>query len=171
MRDGGTWVVDVGLDRTIPFIGSAAIRRKANFKMSVQKGHLVAEEIHGKVRDTQYWGYHINCIQTLSEITKGHSDVKFLITSRRGKPISLIHQSLANSFKDTSEVVVIFGSPRKDVGEIVNKIDSNIVNSSLSVNMFPLQSTSTVRLEEALLGSLAIINSLRVGLAVNRTID
>jgi predicted SPOUT superfamily RNA methylase MTH1 len=68
-------------------------------------------------------------------------------------------------------VVVIFGSPRKDVGEIVNKIDSNIVNSSLSVNMFPLQSTNSVRLEEALLGSLAIINSLRVGLAVNRTID
>ncbi|MFZ1877455.1 MAG: hypothetical protein WAU25_10545, partial [Nitrososphaeraceae archaeon] len=60
---------------------------------------------------------------------------------------------------------------RKDVGEIVNKIDSNIVNSSLSVNMFPLQSTNSVRLEEALLGSLAIINSLRVGLAVNRTID
>jgi len=171
MRDGGTWVVDVGLDRTIPFIGSAAIRRKANFKLSVQKGHLVAEEIHGKVRDIQYWGYHINCIQTLSEITKGHSDVKFLITSRRGKPISLIHQSLANSFKDTSEVVVIFGSPRKDAREIVNKIDSNIVNSSLSVNMFPLQSTNSVRLEEALLGSLAIINSLRVGLAVNRTID
>ena len=142
--------MDVGLDRTIPFIGSSAIRRKANFKLSVQKGHLVAEEIHGKVRDTQYWGYHINCIQTLLEITKGHSDVKFLITSRRGKPISLIHQSLANSFKDTSEVVVIFGSPRKDV---------------------PLQSTNSVRLEEALLGSLAIINTLRVGLAVNRTID
>jgi predicted SPOUT superfamily RNA methylase MTH1 len=53
----------------------------------------------------------------------------------------------------------------------VNKIDCNIVNSSMSVNMFPLQSTNSVRLEEALLGSLAIINSLRVGLAVNRTID
>jgi predicted SPOUT superfamily RNA methylase MTH1 len=32
----------------------------------------------------------------------------------------------------------------------------------LTINMFPLQGTYTVRLEEALLGSLAVINSFRV---------
>jgi predicted SPOUT superfamily RNA methylase MTH1 len=32
----------------------------------------------------------------------------------------------------------------------------------LVINMFPLQGTNTVRLEEALLGSLAIINIIRV---------
>jgi predicted SPOUT superfamily RNA methylase MTH1 len=32
----------------------------------------------------------------------------------------------------------------------------------LVVNMFPFQGTKTVRLEEALLGSLALINNIRV---------
>lgn len=162
LRDRGTWVVDVGLDRNVPFVGHTEISRKANFKLSVRKGQLVAEEIYGKVGDSEYWGYHVISIHTLSEITRRFTDVKFLITSRRGKPISLIIPALTKNFKHTSEVVLIFGSPRNDIWEIVNRVDANLVNSSLAINMFPLQGTSTVRLEEALLGSLAVINSMRV---------
>lgn len=161
LRDKGTWVVDVGLDRTVPFVGHTGISRKANFKLSVKKGQLVASEIYGKASGREYWGYHVIRIVTLSEITRKVSDVRFLITSRRGKPVSLIIPSLTKDFRDTSEVVLIFGSPRNDVWEIVNRIDENLVNSSLVINMFPLQGTNTVRLEEALLGSLAIINSIR----------
>jgi methyltransferase len=162
LRNRGSWEVDVGLDRTIPFVGHNKISRKANFKLSVKKGQLVAEEIYGKVGDSEYWGYRVISIHTLSEITRMLSDVKFLITSRKGKPISQIIQSLTKNFKHASEVVLIFGSPRNDVREIISNIDDNLVNSSLAINMFPLQGTHSVRLEEALLGSLAIINSLRV---------
>ncbi len=162
LRNRGTWVVDVGLDRSVPFVGHTKISRKANFKLTVKKGQLVAEEINGKVGESEYWGYNVISIHTLSDIARSLSDVKFLITSRRGNSISHIIPSLAKNFKHTSELVLIFGSPRNDVWEIVNKIDKNLVNSSLAINMFPLQGTNTVRLEEALLGSLAIINSIRV---------
>ena len=160
LRDRNSWVVDVGLDRTIPFVGRNEITRKTNFRLSVKKGQLVAEEINRKVSDTEYWGYHIIRIHTLSEIRRP-TDVKFLITSRMGKPISLIYPSLTKILEKTSEVVLIFGSPRKEVWEIVNKNDGSLVNSSLAINMFPLQGTNSVRLEEALLGSLAIVNSIR----------
>ena len=162
LRNRGTWVVDVGLDRTVPFVGHTKISRKANFKLTVKKGQLVAEEINGKVSESEYWGYDVISIHTLSDIARSLSDVKFLITSRRGNSISHIIPSLAKNFKHTSELVLIFGSPRNEVWEIVNRIDKNLVNSSLAINMFPLQGTNTVRLEEALLGSLAIINSIRV---------
>ncbi len=162
LRERGSWVVDVGLDRTVPFVGHTEISRKANFKLLVKKGQLVAEEIHGKVSYSEYRGYHVISIHALSEITKRLSDVKFLITSRRGKPISLIIPSLTKNFKHISEVILVFGSPRNDVWEIVNEIDENVVTSSLAINMFPLQGTNTVRLEEALLGSLAIINTIRL---------
>ena len=56
LRDRNSWVVNVGLDRTIPFVGSNEITRKANFRLSVQKGRLVAEEIHGRVSDAEYLG-------------------------------------------------------------------------------------------------------------------
>ena len=162
LRDRNSWVVNVGLDRTIPFVGSNEITRKANFRLSVQKGRLVAEEIHGRVSDAEYWGYRLIRIATLSEIIRRPPDVKFLITSRMGKPVSLSYQSLTKIFEHASEVVLVFGSPRKDVWEIVNKSDESLVKSSLAINMFPLQGTNSVRLEEALLGSLAIVNSIRV---------
>jgi predicted SPOUT superfamily RNA methylase MTH1 len=162
LRNRGTWVVDVGLDRTVPFVGHTKISRKANFKLSFKKGQLVAEEINRKVGKNEYWGYNVINIHALSDIAKSPSDVKFLITSRRGKPISHILPSLATNFKHIPELVLIFGSPRNDVCEIVTRRDENLVNSSLAINMFPMQGTNTVRLEEALLGSLAIINSIRV---------
>jgi methyltransferase len=162
LRERGSWVVDVGLDRSVPFMGYTEISRKSNFKLVVKKGQLVAEEIYGKVGDNDYWGYHVISIRALSDITKRRSDVRILITSRRGKPVSLIIPSLTKNFRHTSEVVLVFGSPRNDVWEIVNEIDENLVTSSLAINMFPLQGTNTVRLEEALLGSLAIINGFRV---------
>ena len=162
LRNRGTWVVDVGLDRTVPFVGHTKNSRKANFKLTVRKGQLVAEEINGKVDESEYWGYDVISIHTLSDIARSLSDVKFVITSRRGNSISHIIPSLAKNFKHTSELVLIFGSPRNDVWEIVNRMDENLVNSSLAINMFPLQGTNTVRLEEAMLGSLAIINSIRV---------
>jgi methyltransferase len=161
LRDRNSWVVNVGLDRTIPFVGSNEITRKANFRLSVQKGRLVAEEIHGRVSDAEYWGYQLIRIATLSEIIRRPPDVKFLITSRMGKPVSHSYQSLTKIFGHASDVVLVFGSPRKDVWEIVNKSDEGLVKSSLAINMFPHQGTNSVRLEEALLGSLAIVNSFR----------
>lgn len=161
LRNMGSWVVDVGLDRTIPFVGQNKTSRKANFKLSVKKGRLIAEEIYGKAGDSEYWGYQVISIHTLSEIQNRLHDVKFLITSKRGKPISLILPSIANKFKDTSEVILTFGSPRNDVWRMVGSTDRSLVNSSVAVNMFPFQGTRSVRLEEALLGSLAILNSIR----------
>jgi predicted SPOUT superfamily RNA methylase MTH1 len=162
LRDKGKWVANVGLDRTIPFVGTAKSTRKTNFKLSVKKGQLVANETHERAGDSEYRGYQVICVGTLSEIAGRFPDVKFLITSRRGKQVSLIIPLLAKVFKHASEVALVFGSPRNDVWEIVNKIDANLVKSSLTINMFPLQGTYTVRLEEALLGSLAVINSFRV---------
>lgn len=162
VRSGGSWMVDVGLDRTIPFEGGNKISRKANFKLSIKKGRLVAEEIPERAGDNEYWGYRVISVHNLSEISMKFPDAGFLIASRRGKSISQFIPTIAKNFKHTSEVVLTFGSPRNDVWEMVGGIDKNLVNSLSAVNMFPFQGTRSVRLEEALLGSLAILNSIRV---------
>lgn len=162
LKERGSWVVDVGLDRTIPFVGHTEISKKSIFKLILKKGQLVAEEIQGKVNDGNYWGYQVTTIPTLTDITRRSSDVKFLVTSRRGKPISSVIPSITERVRHASEVVVIFGSPKNDAREIVSRNDENLINSSLVINMFPFQGTKTVRLEEALLGSLALINNILV---------
>ena len=162
LKERGSWVVDVGLDRTIPFVGHTEISKKSIFKLILKKGQLVAEEIQGKVNDGNYWGYQVTTIPTLTDITRRSSDVKFLVTSRRGKPISSVIPSITERVRHASEVVVIFGSPKNDARQIVSRNDENLINSSLVINMFPFQGTKTVRLEEALLGSLALINNILV---------
>ena len=55
--------------------------------------------------------------------------------------------------------MVVFGAPKHGVHEIIAKEGASIKPYLHVVNMFPNQGTETVRLEEAVLGSLAILNS------------
>jgi methyltransferase len=164
LRHKGSWVVDVGLDQAIPFLGSNQDSRKSNFRLSMSEGKLVAEEIKDANLGPGYWGYNIIQLYSLSELAKRSTTVKFVITSRNGRSISLIRKSLIESLSNTAELVIVFGSPRKGVLETVSKNDVMKFSSPLIINMFPLQGTDTVRLEEAIMGSLAIINSICVSL-------
>jgi predicted SPOUT superfamily RNA methylase MTH1 len=164
LRHKGSWVVDVGLDHAIPFLGSNQESRKSNFRLSMSEGKLVAEEIKDANLGPGYWGYNIIQLYSLSELAKRSTTVKFVITSRNGRSISIIRKSLIESLSNTAELVIVFGSPRKGVLETVSKNDVMKFSSPLIINMFPLQGTDTVRLEEAIMGSLAIINSICVSL-------
>jgi predicted SPOUT superfamily RNA methylase MTH1 len=158
LMNKGSWVVDVGLNQTVPFVGMNGTKRKSIFRLRTFNGKLVAEEMKKGV--SGYWGYRIDHVHSLSSIIRS-SKAKLIITSRMGKSISLCRNALMSSLSDFSEVVLVFGSPRKEVWEIVNKTDGIVVDSSLCINMFPQQGTESVRLEEAVMGSLAIINSFR----------
>ena len=54
-------------------------------------------------------------------------------------------------------ILLVFGSPSKGIHEILgNKIKQ--VQNSTFLNFFPVQATETIRLEEAIFGSLAILS-------------
>jgi hypothetical protein len=55
--------------------------------------------------------------------------------------------------------LLVFGSPKKGVYEILGKSIGNIPRSQV-LNFFSDQATETVRLEEAILGTLAVLNTL-----------
>ena len=65
---------------------------------------------------------------------------------------------IAERVKASENVLVVFGAPKHGVHEILAKEGAN-VRPEFLVNMFPNQATETVRLEEAVLGTLAILNS------------
>jgi predicted SPOUT superfamily RNA methylase MTH1 len=56
------------------------------------------------------------------------------------------------------EILIVFGTTDKGIHEMLNKKISTIQNFK-TWNFFPDQGTETVRLEEAILGCLAILNS------------
>ena len=56
------------------------------------------------------------------------------------------------------EILVVFGTTDKGIHEMLDKKISNVQNFK-AWNFFPHQGTETVRLEEAILGCLSIINA------------
>ena len=53
--------------------------------------------------------------------------------------------------------MVVFGSTDKGIHDILGNKINNIQNSK-TANFFPNQGTETVRLEEAILGCLSVLN-------------
>ncbi|MDH3203998.1 MAG: RNA methyltransferase, partial [Nitrosopumilus sp.] len=108
-----------------------------------------------KSETQSYWGYSVkeraNLFSLLSE-WKGN----IIITSRKGKTVT--KEQISKYTKSDHSILVVFGSPEKGIHEILGGKMKNVQNAK-SLNFFPNQATQTVRLEEALLGTLAIINA------------
>jgi len=77
------------------------------------------------------------------------------MTSRKGKTVT--SEQLSKYAKTDEPILVVFGSPDKGIHEIIGG-KMNKVQNAKSLNFFPNQATETVRLEEAILGTLAILN-------------
>jgi predicted SPOUT superfamily RNA methylase MTH1 len=59
-----------------------------------------------------------------------------------------------------SNLLIVFGGPKKGVAEILIDEGQSIKSYDFVVNMFPFQGTETVRLEESVLGTLAVLNHI-----------
>jgi len=149
----GKRFVDVGINQLIPFFGKEKVGKRVTVRFKEGYPKFSIKEIQ-KDDSPKYWGYKVkeraNLYGLLTE-WKGHT----IITSRKGKIARKDH--LIKYLKSDQPVLVVFGSPEKGVNEILgNKI--NRIQNAKVLNFFPDQATETVRLEEALLGVLSILN-------------
>ena len=150
----GKKFVDVGLNQLIPFFGATPIGKRVTVQFKEGHPKLSVKEVNkGKVSD--YWGYSVkeraNLFSLISE-WKGN----IIITSRKGRTAT--KEQISKYTNSDEPLLVAFGSPEKGIHEILGGKMKNIQNAK-SLNFFPNQATQTVRLEEALLGTLAIINA------------
>ena len=150
----GKRFVDVGVNQLIPFFGRATIGKRVTVQFKEGYPKLSVKEIN-KNEAPFYWGYSVkeraNLFSLLSE-WKG----SIIITSRKGKTAT--KEQVSKYTKSDQHTLVVFGSPEKGIHEILGGRMKNVQNAK-SLNFFPNQATQTVRLEEALLGTLAIINA------------
>lgn len=160
----GTMHVDVGLGMMIPCdnISSAEEGKKVNIKFV--SGHPKPRVTKASMQDTNesYWGYDIVEVPSLHVILKeikSKRDAEIVITSRNGSPFRLKEDELFKSLRTTRNLLIVFGAPKRAVEEILSKEGQNIENYKFTLNMFPFQGTETIRLEEAIFGTLAILNN------------
>jgi methyltransferase len=160
----GTMHVDVGLGMMIACdnISSAEEGKKVNVKFI--SGHPKPRVTKASMEDTNdsYWGYDIVEVPSLHVLLKeikSKRNAEIVITSRNGSPFKLKEDELFKRLKSIRNLLVVFGAPKRAVEQILSAEGQNIQNYKFTLNMFPFQGTETVRLEEAIFGTLAILNN------------
>ena len=154
----GRKFVDVGINQLVPYFGHEKLGKRTTIQFKSGYPKFEVKPI-AKEEAPTYWGYMIkeraNLFSLISE-WKGMT----IVTSRKGKTATA--EQISKYTSSDKPILVVFGSPEKGVHQILGGKMSNLQNSK-TLNFFPNQATETVRLEEALLGTLSIINAYSVG--------
>jgi predicted SPOUT superfamily RNA methylase MTH1 len=154
----GQLFVEVGLGSLVPFVGEGFEGRKVNVRFTSSYPNLKA--IQAREQDIlDYWGYEVKEVPSISKLLTSVEKTAIIITSRKGRYFKNIEAGLAEHTKNVQNILVAFGSPKHGLHQILDKEGASIRPYEYVVNMFPNQGTETVRLEEAVLGTLAILNS------------
>ena len=107
-----------------------------------------------------YWGYQVQAEkQPFGQIiSKGNFDL-IIATARIGDSFTSVAESLSKRWQGAERILVAFGAPTRGLHEIASDEGLELPKKAdFVVNTVPNQGTVTVRMEEALFASLAILN-------------
>ena len=153
-------LVDIGVE-------SPALMREKQWALGkrltlqvVKVGELVEVQAVNKDDVPCYWGYTVTVEpHSFGRLVENGKFDLTIATSKIGAKFMDVAGEIARKWKKADCVLVAFGAPTRGLHEIVGDegADLNEV-ADFVVNMIPEQGTETVRTEEALLASLAILN-------------
>ena len=158
-RDGivvktqGRLFVDFGINLLLPYHGKLYVGKRITARFSVGHPDYKYNEVI-RNETSQYWGYTVKERGPLGKLLSSW-DGAIILTSRKGKPIKI--QQIDDYQGMTTPLLIVYGSTDQGIHEILGKNLNTIPNSRV-LNFFPDQATETVRLEEAILGTLSILS-------------
>lgn len=152
----GELCVDIGLGNLIIFEGSGFHGKKINVKIISTYPSLIGKEATQNDIQDKYWGYEVQETYSLNKLLKSNSNAQIIITSKKGRHIE--EAKIFALLKYFRNLILVFGTPKKGVDEMLAVDGGSIDTYEFVFNMFPFQATKTIRLEEAILGSLSILN-------------
>jgi len=108
-----------------------------------------------------YWGIQVTREQrALGQILKRSVHDLIISTSREGTDIREVTHPLQERWNSSENPIILFGSPAEGVPKILGRTNDTLPSDSFNINTFAGQGTETVRTEEAVLGTLAVLNLL-----------
>jgi predicted SPOUT superfamily RNA methylase MTH1 len=119
-------------------------------------------EVQAVSRDEvpSYWGYKVKVENRgfRSLVENGKFDLT-VATSKIGVRFADVAQKMSEQWLKSDYMLVAFGAPARGLHEIVGDEGADLDDlADFVVNMVPEQGTETVRTEEALFASLAVLN-------------
>jgi len=153
--------VDIGVERPVLIPN---VHLKVNSRVTVkikEKGERLIGGITDPDEPKIYWGYKVNVSDLpLSLILKDQRYDLVIATSRRGDTITKIIDEILDLWRRSRRVLVAFGSPTRGLQEILGQEHVKLEEAAhFIVNTIPNQGVKTVRTEEAIYATLAILNA------------
>jgi len=158
----GVNVVDIGVEKPIRFIGKSPSRGSRVTVRVIEVGPEPRSEMARRIEIPAYWGYEIQASKKpLGELASGGYYDLTIATSRTGSPFASEEERLKTKLSGARNVLVAFGSPRAGIQEILKREHRDVTDCfQFNLNTIPEQGTETVRTEEAVQATLALLNLL-----------
>lgn len=154
-------LVDVGVERAI-MLKEANLPAGKRVTVRITRN----EQIHANyVKPStigEYWGYSVSTTGRFlgRSLRKIPSDI-LITTSRRGVKINDVAKELMNSWRKSRRVLLLFGAPHQGLDEILGEEGVELKEvADFNINTIPRQGTKTVRTEEAVQSTLAVLDLL-----------
>ena len=109
-----------------------------------------------------YWGYGVHISrESLGRLAQSKEFDLTVATSRLGVPFPVIEEQLRGRWRRARSVLVAFGSAKGGLKEILAR-ERQMLDEAFhfTINTIPGQGCETVRTEEAVYATLAILNLL-----------
>lgn len=163
-QHGETLAVDVGLERTLECRGEFPVGTRISVRLASVERSLVGE-IVDPTKISIYWGYRVRQSKfSLGTLLKKEKFDLSIGTSRYGTNVLNVWSKISSSIRNVESVLVAFGSPRLGLTEILSQEGKTPGDTfDFFINTVPAQNVATVRTEEAILISLALLNSMKLG--------
>jgi len=158
-------LVDVGVER--PFLVEDK-ETKLNKRVTVRTITLTPEPKATVVKRKEiptYWGFQVTTSDLpLGQLVKQHGFDLVIATSRLGTLFTNVKEAILTRWKNSYQVLVAFGAPTRGLYEIA-KLENIVLDqiANFVINMIPSQGTETIRTEEAVFASLAVLNIAAMG--------
>jgi predicted SPOUT superfamily RNA methylase MTH1 len=153
-------LVDVGVERPLKTRTDIAEGTRATFRIR-REGEEVSLELADRSEPPNYWGYRVYGLQVkLGQFLKKREFDLCILTSRSGLSVVKLAKELKSRLQNSKRILVLFGSPREGIRQILSREGLDESVASYTINTVPQQGTLTVRTEEAIHATLAIINAL-----------
>ena len=153
-------LIDIGVEQPA-LIPNKQLSIEKRFTVKITEvGKRVEVELTNRDETPTYWGYIVTVEKhSFGKLVRGRSFDLTVATSKRGVPFANIAEKMAEKWKKANTILVAFGAPSQGLYEIVKNEGLNLDEVvDFAVNTVPTQGTETIRTEEALIASLAVLN-------------
>jgi predicted SPOUT superfamily RNA methylase MTH1 len=154
-------LIDIGVEQPALILNKQLLMEKRYTVKITKVEERVEVEMVNRDEISMYWGYVVTMERhSLGRLVRSRGFDLTVATSKRGVPFVNVAEKIDEKWNKARTVLIAFGAPTQGLYEIIKNEGFNLDEIvDFVVNTIPMQGTETVRTEEALIASLAILNT------------